>query len=139
MTTGPGEEILPSWTRAGRLEFERLEPGEPWPEKTSDAGTPQTGPRELLPDFDQRAPFRLTVSGTKLGFSSATDNVGEGPIWIRGFRVSAGSQMRVQQLIRRTDGSTRVYEEAGPAPLHALADAHALARARLPALRAAQA
>jgi len=122
-STGAGEEILPSWTRTGKLEFRRLEPGEPWPEKTSDTSTPQTGLRELLPDFDQRAPFRLTVSGTKLGFSSATDNVGEGPIWIRGFRVGAGMPMRVQQLIRLSDGSTRVYEEAGrlrytPSPTH---------------------
>lgn len=123
VTTSAGEEILPTWTRAGKLEFERLEPGEPWPEKTSDAGTPQAGPRELLPDFDQRAPFRLTVAGTTLGFSSATDNVGEGPIWIRGFRISAGLPMRTQQLIRLSDGSTRVYEEAGrlrytPSPTH---------------------
>ncbi len=123
VTVGPGEEILPSWTRAGKLVFRRLEPGDPWPEKTSDAGTPQAGPRELLPDFDQRAPFRLTVAGTKLGFSSATDNVGEGPIWIRGFRVSAGRPMRVQQLLRLSDGSVRVYEDVGrlrytPSPTH---------------------
>ncbi len=123
VTSTAGEEILPSWAGGGRLEFERLEPGEPWPEKTSDAGTPQAGPRELLPDFDQRPPFRLTIAGTKLGFSSATDNVGEGPIWIRGFRVSAGLPMRTQQLIRLSDGSTRVYEEAGrlrytPSPTH---------------------
>ena len=123
VTKGVGEEILPSWTRTGKLEFERLEPGEPWPEKTSDAGTLQTGPRELLPDFDQRAPFRLTIAGTKLGFSSATDNVGEGAIWIRGFRISAGVPMRTQQLIRLSDGSTRVYEDAGrlrytPSPTH---------------------
>ncbi len=123
VTKGAAEEILPSWTRAGKLEFERLRPGEPWPTKTSDAGTPQTGPRELLPDFDQRAPFRLTIAGTKLGFSSATDNVGEGAIWIRGFRISAGVPMRTQQLIRLSDGSTRVYEDAGrlrytPSPTH---------------------
>jgi hypothetical protein len=123
VTKGAAEEIQPSWTRAGKLEFERLRPGEPWPTKTSDAGTLQTGPRELLPDFDQRAPFRLTMAGTKLGFSSATDNVGEGPIWIRGFRISAGVPMRTQQLIRLSDGSTRVYEDAGrlrytPSPTH---------------------
>ena len=123
VTKGAGEEILPSWTRAGKLEFERLAPGEAWPEKTSDAGTPRTGPRELLPDFDQRAPFRLTIAGTKLGFSSATDNIGEGPIWIRGFRISAGRPMRVQQLIRLSDNSLRVYEDVGrlrytPSPTH---------------------
>ena len=123
VTSAPGEEVLPSWTRAGELRFERLQPGAAWPEKTSDAGTPQLGPRELLPDFDQRAPFRLTLAGTKLGFSSATDNVGEGAIWIRGFRAGAGLPMRVQQLVRLSDGTVRVYEGAGrlrytPSPSH---------------------
>jgi hypothetical protein len=123
VTSGDGEEVLPRWTREGKLEFERLEPGDPWPEKTSDAGTPQVGPRELLPDFDQRAPFNLTIAGTKLGFSSATDNVGEGAIWIRGFRTRAGLPMRTQQLLRLSDGSVRVYEDAGrlrytPSPSH---------------------
>jgi hypothetical protein len=113
VTSGPGEEVLPSWTRAGKLRYERLRPGEAWPEKRSDAGTPRSGPRELLPDFDQRAPFALTVAGTKLGFSSATDNVGEGAIWIRGFRGGAGLPMRAQQLVRLSDGTVRRYEGAG--------------------------
>lgn len=123
LTTSAGEEISPTWSRGGKLSFERLLPGEPFPEKTSDTGTPQVGPRELLPDFDQRAPFRLTIAGTKLGFSSATDNVGEGSIWIRGFRIGAGLPMRTQQLVRLSDGSVRVYEGAGrlrytPSPTH---------------------
>ena len=123
VTRAAGEEVLPSWTRSGELRFERLQPGAAWSEKTSDAGTPQLGPRELLPDFDQRAPFRLTIAGTKLGFSSATDNVGEGAIWIRGFRAGAGLPMRVQQLVRLSDDTVRVYEGAGrlrytPSPSH---------------------
>ena len=30
------------------------------------------------------------IAGTKLGFASATDNVGDGPVWIRGSRPVAG-------------------------------------------------
>ena len=123
VATGPAEQVEPSFTRAGKVTFRVLEPGEPFPEKTSDAGTPQVGPRELLPDLDQRAPFRLTITGTKLGFASATDNVGNGPIWVRGTRPDTKSPMRAQQLIRMTDGSVRTYDEAGrlrytPSPTH---------------------
>jgi hypothetical protein len=118
-----GEQIAPSFTAAGKLAFQTLQPGEPFPEKTSDAGTPQVGPRELLPDFDQRAPFKLIMSGTKLGFASATDNVGEGPVWVRGSRPTASGPMRAQQLVRLSDGSARTYEDAGrlrytPSPSH---------------------
>ena len=120
---GPAEQVAPSFTAAGELRFRTLEPGEPFPEKTSDTGTPQTGPRELLPDFDQRAPFRLVMVGTTLGFASATDNVGEGAVWIRGSRTSAGRPMAVRQLVRLTDGSIRTYDGVGrlrytPSPTH---------------------
>jgi len=110
---GPTEQIAPVFSRDGTVTFRTLEPGEPFPEKTSDSGTPLVGPRELLPDFDQRAPFRLTVAGTKLGFASATDNVGEGPIWVRGRRPFRGLPMRAQQLVRLSDGSVRIYRDAG--------------------------
>ena len=60
VVTGAAEQIAPSFTRDGKVTFRIVEPGEPFPEKTSDSGTPLVGPRELLPDFDQRAPFRLT-------------------------------------------------------------------------------
>jgi hypothetical protein len=120
---GPEEQVAPSFDRRGRVVFRTLQPGEAFPEKRSDTGTPQAGPRELLPDFDQRSPFRLTMVGTKLGFASATDNVGDGPIWIRGKRGSAGEPMRVQQLVRLSDGSVRAYDSAGrlrytPSPTH---------------------
>jgi hypothetical protein len=120
---GPAEQVAPSFTPAGKVRFRTLQPGEPFPEKTSDAGTPQTGPRELLPDFDQRAPFRLVLVGTKLGFASATDNVGDGPVWIRGSRPSAAAPMAVRQLVRLGDGSIRVYDGVGrlrytPSPTH---------------------
>jgi hypothetical protein len=120
---GPAEQVLPSFAKSGNVTFRVLEPGEPFPEKTSDAGSPQVGPRELLPDLDQRAPFRLTIAGTKLGFASATDNVGEGPVWVRGRRSSATAPMRAQQLVRMSDRSVRIYADAGrlrytPSPTH---------------------
>lgn len=121
--SGPAEQVAPSFTRAGRVVFRLLEPGDPFPEKTSDAGTQQVGPRELLPDLDQRSPFRLTILGTKLGFASATDNVGEGPVWVRGSRASASAPMRATQLVRMSDRSVRAYPDAGrlrytPSPTH---------------------
>ena len=123
VATGPAEQIVPAFSRDGTVSFRTLEPGEPFPEKTSDAGTQLVGPRELLPDFDQRAPFRLAVAGTKLGFASATDNVGDGPVWVRGSRPVAAGPMRAQQLVRMSDRSVRTYEDAGrlrytPSPSH---------------------
>ena len=113
VATGPAEQIAPSFTRDGKVTFTVVEPGEPFPERTSDASSPQVGPRELLPDLDQRAPFRLTMAGTRLGFASATDNVGEGPIWVRGSRPSRGRPMVARQLVRLSDGSVRTYDDAG--------------------------
>jgi hypothetical protein len=110
---GDAEQVVPSWNAAGKLVHRVLEPGDSWPEKTRDLGSPQLGPRELLPDFDQRPPFRLTLAGTKLGFASATDNVGEGPIWVRGTRSLPSVPMNAQQLVRLSDGSVRSYEDAG--------------------------
>jgi lysyl oxidase/WD40 repeat protein len=121
--TGPEEQIAPAFTPAGKLTARVLVLGEPFPTKTSDSDTPRVGPRELLPDLDQRAPFRLTIAGTKLGFASATDNVGEGPVWIRGSRPSAAGPMRAVQLVRMSDRSVRTYPDAGrlrytPSPTH---------------------
>lgn len=113
VATGPAEQIAPAFARSGKVTFRTLEPGEPFPEKTSDAGTPQVGPRELLPDFDQRPPSRLTISGTRLSFASSTDNVGEGPIWIRGSRASTSERMLARQLVPLSDGTVRTYEDAG--------------------------
>ena len=113
VATGPTEQIVPAFKRDGTVIFRTLEPGEPFPEKTSDSGTPLVGPRELLPDLDQRAPFRLTVAGTKLGFASATDNIGDGPVWVRGSRPAPVGAMFAQQLVRMSDGTVRTYEDAG--------------------------
>ena len=121
--SGPTEQIAPAFTRAGGVTARSLTPGEQFPTKSSDSGSPQVGPRELLPDLDQRAPFRLTVAGTKLGFASATDNVGKGPVWVRGSRPTATGPMRAVQLVRMSDRSVRTYDNAGrlrytPSPSH---------------------
>jgi hypothetical protein len=121
--TGPAEQVEPSFAKTGEVAFRTLEPGEPFPERQSDTGTPAVGPQELLPDFDQRAPFRLTILGTKLGFASATDNVGAGPVWVRGSRATRATPMRARQLVRLTDGSVRSYDDVGrlrytPSPTH---------------------
>jgi hypothetical protein len=113
VTRSAAEEVLPTWSNDGKLTFRVLQPGVEVPVKTSDRDTPQTGPRELLPDFDQRPPFRLTVSGTKLGFASATDNIGEGPVWVRGARGSLGQPMRARQIVELSDGNVRIYDRAG--------------------------
>jgi hypothetical protein len=110
---GEAEQVSPSWSAAGKLVHRVLQPGDRWPQKVRDLETPLLGPRELLPDFDQRAPFRLTLAGTRLGFASATDNVGEGPIWVRGTRSLPSAPMNAQQLVRLSDGSVRSYEDAG--------------------------
>ena len=53
---------------------------------------PKPDPNELLPDLDQRAPRGLVVGGGPgrwtLGFASAVDNVGRGPLWLTGRRRS---------------------------------------------------
>jgi hypothetical protein len=70
---------------------------------------------ERLPDLDQRAPRRLalaTIGGRpRLGFESAVDSVGLGPLWIRGVRNGAGMQAR--QLVRLADGGFETNRDAG--------------------------
>lgn len=79
---------------------------------------PKPDPNELLPDLDQRAPSGLTVSGWRgrwtLGFTSATDNVGRGPVWFRGIRPNGRvPTMRADQLIRLRSGKVRVARDVG--------------------------
>jgi hypothetical protein len=71
---------------------------------------------ELLPDLDARAPTHLVVSYQegryRLGFASAVDNVGAGPLWVRGIRGN-GLTMRGLQLVRTRGGGTETHAEAG--------------------------
>jgi hypothetical protein len=71
------------------------------------------GPDELLPDLDQAEPSAIAVvrdgDSYLLTFASAVDNVGSGPLLIEGERPNTSTpMMSVSQLVRRTDGSTRV-------------------------------
>ena len=109
---GPKEQLFPASATARSCSGHSSR-ASPFRRRRADAGTPQSGPRELLPDFDQRAPFRLAVAGTKLGFASATDNIGEGPVWVRGSRPAAAGPMIARQLVRLTDGTARTYDDAG--------------------------
>jgi lysyl oxidase len=70
------------------------------------------GPDELLPDLDQAVPSKLEIveegDTYRLVFASAVDNVGAGPLLIEGSRADrTTAAMTVNQLIRRSDGSTR--------------------------------
>jgi hypothetical protein len=81
-------------------------------------GPDDPGPDLLLPDLDQRAPQGLTVTTThgrfRLGFTSASDNVGRGRVWIRGVRASSRVYgMRADQIVQVRDGGVRVFRGVG--------------------------
>ena len=76
------------------------------------------GPSELLPDLDQAPPSKLEIveegDTYRLVFASAVDNVGAGPLLIEGERETRRTPaMTVRQLVRRSDGSTRVRTVPG--------------------------
>jgi Lysyl oxidase/WD40-like Beta Propeller Repeat len=64
--------------------------------------------RQRLPDLDQQAPRDLDVTWSngryRLGFTSSTDNIGLGPIWIRGVRDGRRKTMEARQLVDFGDG-----------------------------------
>ena len=78
---------------------------------------------ELLPDLDQVAPQDVSVKSValssgrtvhRLGFASATENRGAGPLTLHGFRRSRGvRRMQVDQLVDHTDGSSRLIRNVG--------------------------
>jgi Lysyl oxidase len=76
-------------------------------------------PHDLLPDLAQGTPTGVdTVLDTstatpqpRLVFDSTIGNVGEGPLVLVGKRKPGESTMTAHQLIRRSDGSTRVVRK----------------------------
>ena len=75
---------------------------------------------ERLPDLDQVAPYGLEVSrdrargGYRLGFGSAVNNLGAGPLIISGRRPRAAvPTMTADQLIERTGAPLAVVEDVG--------------------------
>jgi hypothetical protein len=79
------------------------------------AASSDEAPTDLLPNLTQAAPDDLNgrTDGTSenprffLGFESAAANLGEGPLMVLGSRKSDEPTMKLRQLIRRSDGSTR--------------------------------
>ena len=85
-------------------------------------GSEAAPPVERLPDLLQKAPYGLSgetvrVAGRprfRLGFASAVDNVGPGPLLIVGHRGRRGEGvMEATQVVRRSDGSSRRYPGVG--------------------------
>jgi hypothetical protein len=71
--------------------------------------------RELLPDFDQRAPTDLVIAGGAghwlLGFTSLVDNIGLGPSELVGVRAPGQSRMDGTQRVRLANGAVRTYTD----------------------------
>lgn len=74
-----------------------------WPAPTQE-------PRLLVPDLDQAVPNLIGIEAVgsgrsrryRLGFSSAIENVGRGPLLVRGSRSGSAREMVVDQLITRS-------------------------------------
>lgn len=78
------------------------------------------GAPERLPDLDQGAPYSLEITrdraggGYRLGFGSAVDNLGAGPLIISGRRPRrAVRTMTADQLIERAGAPLAVVESVG--------------------------
>ena len=70
------------------------------------------------PDLDQRAPHDLIVRAAGgrtfvLGFTSATDNLGLGPLWLRARRPTRSHPMLVEQLVHHERGRAVTLRGAG--------------------------
>jgi Tol biopolymer transport system component len=91
--------------------------GDDMPDWSLAADSISPTPGLLLPDLDQQAPSGILVmrSGNrmKLGFTSAVDNVGDGPIHIRGTRFGSARVMRADQLIHSRNGTIRTVRQVG--------------------------
>lgn len=75
------------------------------------------GADQLLPDLEQLAPRGLVVIAKgrrfKLGFDSAVENLGRGPLRIRGVRPPGRATMDAVQVIELRGGGTRIVEGVG--------------------------
>ena len=115
-----GEGVLTPWL--ARADGTRLEQLSSEPAVTLDLGLagPHLAPRAdlLLPDLDQRPPAGIVVRGAErgrqyVGFASAVDNIGDGPLRIRGTRFGADRRMRADQLVESRGGPVVVRQGAG--------------------------
>ncbi|MCY7303070.1 MAG: hypothetical protein LH654_08565 [Thermoleophilia bacterium] len=141
LVTAPGFDGRPSWSPDGRrISFvsnrggsqriwlmradgsrqqvlERSEVGDDRPRFGLVREAISPDPSSLLPDLDQQAPSGILVlrsaGRTRLGFTSAVDNVGDGPIHIRGTRLGNRRTIRADQLIHARDGTVSVVADVG--------------------------
>jgi len=77
---------------------------------------------DVLPNLVQAAPGQVSVETLRvrgryvlrLGFASATENRGAGPLTVHGFRTSGSvPTMQVEQLVMRDDGTERRVGDVG--------------------------
>jgi hypothetical protein len=109
----------PDWSSDGRLAWERggeiYVAGRRYHRGWQPAWPPARRVRELLPDFEQRAPAGLQIAGGPgrwlLGFTSLVDNLGPGSSIIVGVRPAGDARMDARQLVRLANGRTRVYDD----------------------------
>lgn len=128
-TNSETDDAGPAWSPDGRrIAFVR--DGEAWTMLSDGTGQARAAERarkvswqplpkhaELLPDLDQRAPHSLVTTRWRgrwvLAFSSAVDNVGQGPFWLTGRRRAGTPFMDGGQRVKRADGKWRVYHDTG--------------------------
>ena len=111
------EGTSPAWSPGGRLAYVRdnvIYVAEQAVHKGQQpAWKPPKRARELLPDFDQRAPTGLTIAGGPgrwlLGFTSLVDNIGIGPSELVGVRPPGQKRMLGTQSVRLANGKVRTY------------------------------
>jgi hypothetical protein len=111
------EGEAPAWSPAGALAYVRdntIYVGDRAVHRGAQpAWRPPKRARELLPDFDQRAPTELTIAGGTghflLGFTSLVDNIGLGPSELVGVRAPGQSRMTGTQRVRLANGNVRTY------------------------------
>jgi hypothetical protein len=111
------EGTSPAWSPAGTLAYVRNNviyvDDKAVHEGQQPAWRPLQRVRELLPDFDQRAPTDLTIAGGRgrllLGFTSLVDNIGTGPSELVGVRTSGQARMSGTQRVRLANGNVRTY------------------------------
>ena len=133
ITADPGPETSPAWSEDGVIAFVANRTGVETAWTVAETGGPAAAlpgvsrltdlrwrPRissELRPDLDQQAPSELSILERRgrflLGFRSATDNVGEGPLEVESFRPTGLPTMRTVQRVRLAGGGSRIYRRIG--------------------------
>ena len=111
------EGTSPDWSADGRLAWVRdgmiYIAGRQYRRGSQPAWPPARRSRELLPDFDQRAPSGLVIAGGaghwRLGFTSLVDNLGPGSSVLVGERTPGQPRMTGTQRVKLANGATRVY------------------------------